>query len=163
MLAPLLSRPVLFGYTRTKSGLGRLDYTPCSPLELNPLSKENNPVTRNVDNVPIVALADLWSASMGEITPMVVMEMPNGTFIGERTFGAHGPLAGDPNLFYAGALENRAFSMYTSTSITTRIDGKCYEGYGVEPDIEEQFNAEEYYMGNDTQLERAVQFIHTGK
>ncbi len=38
------------------------------------------------------------------------------------------------------------------------------EGYGVIPDIEEElFNAEEFYKGNDPQLYRAAEFIHTGK
>lgn len=53
--------------------------------------------------------------------------------------------------------------MYTSTSMTKRADGVCYEGYGVVPDIESLFNAEEFYKGNDTQLNRAAEFIHTGK
>lgn len=53
--------------------------------------------------------------------------------------------------------------MYTSTSMSKRLDGVCYEGYGVDPDIEAFFNAEEFYKGNDTQLYRAAEFIHTGK
>ncbi len=160
---PLLSEPVLFGYTRTKNGLGRLDYTPYSPMILMPTSPEDNPVKRNLDNVPIVALADINSISMGEITPMAIMAMPNGFFIGERTTGGHGPLNGNINDYYSGELENKAFLMYTSTSMTKRVDGKCYEGYGVVPDIEALFNADEFYKGNDTQLYRAAEFIHTGK
>ena len=160
---PLLSEPVLFGYSRTKSGLGRLDYTPYSPMILTPSSPEVNPVERNLDNVPVVALADINSLSMGEITPMAIMAMPNGYFVGERTTGGHGPLSGNINDYYAGELENAAFLMYTSTSMTIRTDGKCYEGYGVVPDIEAMFNADEFYKGNDTQLNRAAEFIHTGK
>lgn len=163
IVSPLLSESVLFGYTRTKNGLGRLDYTPWSPMILDPLDPEDDFVTRNLDNVTVVALADINSVSMGEITPMVIMEMPNGVFIGERTNGGHGPLNGDINEYYSGELENAAFRMYTSTSMTKRVDGVCYEGYGVVPDIESKFNAEEFYKGNDTQLDRAAEFIHTGK
>ncbi len=163
IVSPLLSEPVLFGYTRTKSGLGRLDYTPYSPMILTPTSPEDNPVERNLDNVPIVALADINSMSMGELTPMAIMAMPNGYCIGERTTGGHGPLNNNINEYYAGELENVAFRMYTSTSMTKRADGVCYEGYGVVPDIESLFNAEEFYKGNDTQLNRAAEFIHTGK
>lgn len=112
---------------------------------------------------PLVALADINSISMGEITPMAIMAMPNGFFIGERTTGGHGPLNGNINDYYSGELENKAFLMYTSTSMTKRVDGKCYEGYGVVPDIEALFNADEFYKGNDTQLYRAAEFIHTGK
>ncbi len=163
VLSPLLSSSVILGYTRSKCGLGRLDFTPFSPFDFNPLSPETNPVKRNVDNVAIVALADINSASMGEMTPMAIMAMPNGTLVGERTLGAHGPLANDINVSYSGSLENRAFFMRTSTLMTKRLDGKCYEGYGVVPDIEALFDADEFYNGNDTQLDRAAQFIHIGK
>ena len=163
IVSPLISEPVLFGYTRTKNGLGRLDYTPWSPMILSPTDPENNGVRRNLDNVPVVALADINSISMGEITPMAIMEMQNGFFIGERTTGGHGPINNNINEYYAGELENAAFRMYTSTSMTKRADGVCYEGYGVVPDIESLFNAEEFYKGNDTQLDRAAEFIHTGR
>lgn len=163
IVSPLLSEPVLFGYSRTKNGLGRLDYTPWSPMILAPLAPEDNPVERNLANVPVVALADIYSISMGEVTPMAIKELPNGFFIGERTAGGLGSLNNNINDYYAGELENQAFRMFTSTSMTKRVDGKCYEGYGVEPDIESLFNAEEFFNGNDTQLNRAAQFIHTGK
>lgn len=163
ILRPLLSEPIHFGYTRTKNGLGRLDYTPWTPLILEPFEPDENPVERNLKDVPVVALADINSVSMAEITPIAIMAMPNGFMIGERTVGGHGPLNGNINDFYAGELENKAFLMYTSTSMTKRADGVCYEGYGVVPDIEALFNAEEFSKGNDTQLYRAVEFIHTGK
>lgn len=163
ILRPLLSEPIHFGYTRSKNGLGRLDYTPWSPLILTPFEPEDNPVERNLDGVPVVALADINSISMAEHTPMAIMAMPNGIMIGERTTGGHGPLNFNINDFYAGELENNAFRIYTSTSMTKRADGVCYEGYGVVPDIEALFNAEEFYKGNDTQLYRAAEFIHTGK
>lgn len=163
ILRPLLSESIHFGYTRTKNGLGRLDYTPWSPLILEPLKPDENPVERDLKDVPVVALADINSVSMAEITPMAIMAMPNGFVIGERTFGAHGPLNGNISDFYAGELENKAFRMYTSTSMTKRADGICYEGLGVVPDIEALFNAEEFSKGNDTQLNRAAEFIHTGK
>lgn len=163
IVSPLLSEPVLFGYSRTKNGLGRLDYTPWSPMILAPLAPEDNPVERNLADVPVVALADINSISMGEFTPMAIMELPNGFFVGERTAGGHGPLNRNINDYYAGELESQAFLMYTSTSMTKRVDGKCYEGIGVIPDIEALFDAKEFYNGNDTQLDRAVRFIHTGK
>lgn len=163
ILRPLLSEPIHFGYTQSKNGLGRLDYTPWSPLMLDPYEPDDNPVERNLEDVPVVALADINSISMAEITPMAIMAMPNGFMIGERTTGGHGPLNGNINDFYAGTLENRAFRMYTSTSMIKRTDGVCYEGYGVVPDIEARFNAEEFSKGNDTQLYRAAEFIHTGK
>ena len=163
ILTPLLNEPHTFGYTRTKLGMGRLDYTPWIPLTLNPREDvEKEYVTRDVSNIPIVGLIDIHSLSMAEITPMAIQELPNGIIIGERSYGGHGPLNNDINAFYTGELENSAFRIYTSTSMTKRLDGKCYEGIGIIPDIEVFYNDEEFKHGNDLQLERAIQYIKTG-
>lgn len=172
ILSPLTSKAITFGYTRTKNGMGRLDYTPWSPMILYPIGMASSDfaemehipaVKRNLENIPIVALADVNSASMGEITPMAICAFPNGRFIGERTFGAHGPLNGNLNDSYAGAFENSAFQARTSTSLTKNLDGNIYEGIGLTPDIEALYNETEFLNGNDTQLERAIQYINTGK
>lgn len=172
LLSSLTTKEVTFGYTRTKNGMGRLDYTPWAPLILYPISqagkdfeemgiKEICGIDRNIENVPIVSLVDIWSMSMGEMTPMAISALPNGIIIGERTFGGHGPLNGNLNDNYAGAFANKAFSVYTSTSMWKRLDGKVYEGIGVIPDIEALCDEEEFVKGNDTQLERAIQYINT--
>ena len=173
ILSPLITKEVTFGYTRTKNGMGRLDYTPWSPMILYPIDmaggyftgieKKFPTVKRNLENIPIVALADVNSVSMGEITPMAICAFPNGCFVGERTWGAHGPLNGNLNDSYAGTFENSAFRVYTSTSLTKNLDGNIYEGIGLTPDIEALYNEAEFLNGNDTQLERAIQYINTGK
>ena len=77
--------------------------------------------------------------------------------------GGHGPLTGNFNGTYGGAFANKAFEVYTSTSHTKNIDGTIYEGIGLTPDIEALYNEEAFMQGNDTQLERAIQYIKTGK
>ena len=43
------------------------------------------------------------------------------------------------------------------------MDKKIYEGVGVEPDIEVDFDKDLFTAtGRDTQLERALQYIETG-
>ena len=171
ILSPLITQETTFGYTRSKNGMGRLDYTPWSPFILYPASKADGEleylkeiqIERNLENIPIVALADLHSVSMGEITPMAICSLPNGCFIGETTWGGHGPLTGNFNGTYGGAFANKAFEVYTSTSHTKNIDGTIYEGIGLTPDIEALYNEEAFMQGNDTQLERAIQYIQTGK
>ncbi|WP_459188866.1 S41 family peptidase [Parabacteroides sp. APC149_11_2_Y6] len=171
ILSPLTSKAITFGYTRTKNGMGRLDYTPWSPMTLYPASSGHSydevlpqlQIERNIENIPIVALADVNSVSMGEITPMAICAFPNGCLIGERTWGGHGPLNGNFNDSYAGTFENSAFEVYTSTSLTKNLDGNIYEGIGLTPDIEALYNEDEFLNGNDTQLERAIQYINTGK
>lgn len=151
--------------------MGRLDYTPWSPFILYPASKADGKleylkeiqIERNLENIPIVALADLHSVSMGEQTPMAICSLPNGCFIGETTWGGHGVLTDDFNDTYGGAFVNSAFYVHTTTSHTKNIDGTIYEGIGLTPDIEALYNEEAFMQGNDTQLERAIQYIQTGK
>ncbi len=64
---------------------------------------------------------------------------------------------------YAGTFENDAFRVRTSTSETKNMDGTIYEGIGLTPDIEALYNETEFLNGNDMQLERAIQYINTGK
>jgi C-terminal processing protease CtpA/Prc len=43
------------------------------------------------------------------------------------------------------------------------LDNKCYEGVGIEPDIEVDLDVDLFYTtGSDTQLERALQYIENG-
>lgn len=172
ILSPLISKEITFGYTRSKNGMGRLDYTPWSPMTLYPANRSANEyasyitelqIKRNIENIPIVALADLYSGSMAEITPMAICALPNGCLIGERTWGGHGSLNDNFNDSYAGTFENDAFRVQTSTSETKNMDGTIYEGIGLTPDIEALYNETEFLNGNDMQLERAIQYINTGK
>lgn len=161
IVSPLISKEVIAGYTKSKNGLGRLDYTPWSPVIIYPNPDIN--IEKDIDNIPIVALADIHSMSMGEMTPMAICALPNGCLIGERTAGAHGPLNGNFNDNYAGTFENNELWVYTSTSVLKNIDGSIYEGIGLTPDIEALYDEAEFLKGNDTQLERAIQYINTGK
>lgn len=70
----------LFGYSRTKSGLGRLDYTPWLPLTLTPTT----PGYSAAGDLPVVLLTSLYSISMAELTAMAIHSLPNGHLIGER-------------------------------------------------------------------------------
>lgn len=162
ILNPLLKEAHTFGYTRSKLGQGRLDYTPASPLRLDPAGGNSPAATRDLSKVPVIGLLDIHSVSMAEVTQMAVQELPNGILIGERSWGGHGPLNGDINGFFTGELENNAFRMFTSTSITRRLDGKCYEGIGIIPDIEVLYDEAQFLQGNDIQLNRAIDYAKTG-
>lgn len=167
ILNPLIKEKFTFGYSRSKNGMGRLDYTPWSPITLYPIELDEEDedqgswITRDLKDTPIVSLVDIFSISMGEVTAMAISEMPNGYVVGERTFGAHGPLDADFNSSYTGTFSNSAFSVKTSTSMIKRLDGKSYEEIGIIPDVEALYNEAEFKKGNDTQLEVAVQLINS--
>lgn len=156
LLGELVSEDHLFGYSRTKSGMGRLDYTLWSPWIVY---ARDNP--RNI-TVPIVSLADMHSVSMAEMLTMAVKSLPNGCFVGERTRGGLGTLMNDFGYSYAGAFSNNLFQVYTTTTMSKDRDGNIYEGSGIPPTIEMHFDQVSFDAGTDGQLERALEYIRSG-
>lgn len=160
VVSPLIDKPYVFGYVHTKSGLGRLDYAPWLPMEVQPILYSENSL-----KVPIVALVDLHSVSMAEMSSMAIQTLPNGHVIGERTWGGHGPLEAIFQISYAGSYDvgnAKIISVRTSTYNSKNLDDKCLEGIGVTPDLEVLLDMEAMNNGVDNQLERALKFIHTG-
>lgn len=160
ILAPMIDTDLLIGYDRTKDGTGRLDYGPWVPCILAPAAQHRAVVA------PIVVLANLHSISMAEMTCMAVSALPNGCVVGERTFGGTGPILGDYKFAYSGAWEGNAVHVYCASAMMKDSEGKIYEGVGVVPDIEVLQTSEvEAAMrsGVDPQLERALEYIRTGK
>lgn len=160
IVGPMIDSDLLVGYTRMKEGLGRFDYAPWVPTVISPAEKH-----RKIE-VPIVVLANLYSVSMSEMTCMTVRQLPNGCIVGERTFGGTGPLTGNFALSYNGAWSNRLIDVYGSTCVMKDAQGKIHEGIGIVPDIKVLQTPEvEEAMRNgvDMQLERALEYIRTGK
>lgn len=162
VVTPFLKTRTVFGYTRSKNGLGRLDYAPWAPMELDP---KQNVFNRSLD-VPVVVLVDLNSVSMSEMSALALKQMPNGKVIGERTWGGHGPLNSYFDVNYTGSFEvgsNKIISVYTSTWMGVDSEKNCYEGIGVKPNIEVLLDLDAMENGVDNQLERAISFIHKGQ
>lgn len=153
LLGKMVTRPVHFGYTRSKMGNGRLDYSPWAPAYVTPQAGAK------AITVPIVILADAWSVSMAEMTTMAVKALPNGHFVGERTWGGNGPLTG--NKFYNGGQFGTGWLklVYTSSLAFKYIDGNVYEGVGFPPDKTVPYNLEALNAGRDPQLEAALSLI----
>ncbi len=152
LIGSFLDKPVHFCYTRSKSGNGRLDYTPWIKGYLTP--QENNKAV----TIPVVSLADLYSISMSEMMTMAIKTLPNGHFVGERTWGATSPLLGNKFL-NGGQFNNKFVSVYTTSTMFKYRDGKIYEGTGFPPDIEARYNAAALSSGRDLQLEAAIGVI----
>lgn len=156
-IAPLIDEELLIGYTRVKEGLGRLDYAPWIPSTLTPAARH-----RKVED-PVVALTDILSYSMAEMTAMAVSELPGGCVIGERTLGATGPLMSNYAFTYSGQVNNPYMTIYTSTAVMKDAKGVNHEGVGVTPDIEVFYDEAAMESGTDVQLDRAIEYIHTGR
>ena len=154
-----------YGYSRFKRGTGRYDYSPLIPAYMRTLETEHE----IIDDKPVVLLTNCMSESMSEMTAQTVKLMPNGTIIGKRT---HGGLCGltDNNqhsLNYSGYIGVDGVTPvygYVPTLASFTMDKEQLEGYGITPDIEVDFDYNEFIINDrDTQLDRALQFIRTGK
>ena len=170
----LSQKSTLVGYTRVKDGFGRLDYSPWSEYVIGcprlHLQKEK----------PIVVLADINSVSCAELATMLIKNLPNGTFIGERTYGAVGALLPDSDhqhdRFYDGCFGDYnyyqygrdfyrlkdifPYYVYTSTYHMVDCDYNDIEGFGVQPDIEVKFDRNSLINNHkDAQLNRAVDYL----
>lgn len=149
------------GYSRTKEGLGRLDYSAWTPFFIDP------PANHLDGSKKIVLLTDVNSVSCSEITALMVQAIPNAVVIGERTYGATCPLIdGGNDMLYSGVfgdLEKYGYYVYTSNFDLVDKNFYSHEGVGVEPDIECLFDIEALADGHDNQLDRALEFIRSGK
>lgn len=155
LLGRMINKPLFFGYTRSKSGNGRLDYSPWAPAFARPHR------AGHALSVPIVVLTDANSVSMSEITAMAVKALPNGHIVGERTWGGMGPLTDNEN-FNGGqfCLDNFISLVHTSSLMFKYKDGNIYEGIGFPPDVTVPYNRALLDAGKDPQLEKAIEIIH---
>ena len=146
-------QPLHFGYTRYKSGNGRLDYTPWIDADVTPQAGAVVP------NLPIVILADRYTASMAEILSMALRTLPHCRIVGETTFGATGPFT-DNALYDDGPFQVPGFlSVITSSAEFKYIDGKSYEGKGFPPDYPVAFDANALIAGDDPQMDKALSLM----
>lgn len=154
----LTQQATLYGYSKTKEGLGRLDYSAWTPYHiLTPKYHLNTPK-------PIVVLADDNSYSCAEITTQLIHSLPNGTFIGHRTGGATCPLMpGQFNTLLSGVfgnVEELGYYCYTSNFNLVDANYQSLEGIGVVPDIKVDYEGKD---GKDEQLDAAIEYLETGK
>lgn len=154
------------GKMRAKNGVGRLDYAPLVDAVLPTMSQEHEVI----DDVPIVVLANTRSVSMSEFTSIVAKQIPNAYVIGNQTWGGMSslnmghPYYSDTYSSCVGVFDKTSFSLYIP-SYPIFYDGYgLLENKGVTPDIEVNFDPNKYLSTkHDTQLDRALEFIKTGK
>ena len=153
-IGQLINKPLKFGYTRYKSGNGRLDYTSWVDATVIPNS------TNKVIKIPIEVLADNYSFSMAEAVTMALKVIPNTIFIGEHTWGATGPITNN-FIYNDGSFDVKNFmTIVTSSAEFKYIDNKSYENIGFPPDSYIPFNIFSLTFGDDLILDKAISLIH---
>jgi carboxyl-terminal processing protease len=148
-----IQQPLHFGYTRYKSGNGRLSYTPWIDTYVHPQ------VGASVPPLPLIILADRYSASLAEILTMALRVLPGCRIVGEPTFGATGPYT-DNVLYDDGPFSIPGYlSVLTSSTEFEYLDGKRYEGKGFPPDYPVAFEAGALASGDDPQMDKALSLV----
>lgn len=152
LMGRFITSPLAFGSTRYKTGGGRLDYSPWLSSLVNPVSGSKG-VT-----IPVIALADNFSASLAESVTMAIRATPKGYFIGEPTWGANGPYAFNEDLYNAGPFELKDFmKVQTSSAAFRDLNGNFLEGNGIVPDLFVPFNRDDLLAGQDNALRLAIE------
>ena len=150
----LINKQLHFGYTRYKSGNGRLDYTPWLNANVNPSG------SGNLINVPIIVLADNNTASLAELITIAIHSMPTGLFIGENTWGATGAITNN-EIYNDGSFNvTGLLSVELESCEFKYLDNKIYEGIGFSPDLLVPFNKQSLDNGDDPQLDTAISKIN---
>jgi C-terminal processing protease CtpA/Prc len=129
----------LVGYTITRNGPGRNDFSNREPFYITPYSG-------NKYLKPVVVLIDRGSYSATTFFALATKAMPNITLIGDTTGGG----GGIPN---GGQLPN-GWTYRFSISQILDLNGNNYAEKGVPPDIQASFNWSD--LTKDEILERAI-------
>ncbi|HGY55869.1 MAG TPA: protease [Caldithrix abyssi] len=103
---------------------------------------------------PMVALADEYSASDGDIFTYRFKKYKLGKVVGKRTWGGVVGIRGPLPLIDGGQLYKPEFSRYNVEG-----DKWIMEGVGVEPDIFVDNDPAKEYAGIDEQLNKAIEVI----
>lgn len=154
VVGPFLANDVVLGYTYTKQGLGRLDYGAPIPFTVH----AQNP---HLSQVPYVVLCDVRSISMGEITTFALKNCRKAHVVGERTYGATGPLNGCYDTEYDGTFgtSDGNYYVYTSSHMVDFVGDGVLEGKGVTPNQEVYLPDDYATTHNDTQLDAAISYL----
>lgn len=135
-----------------------------SPMILERLQREVYRISmyRNGSNLPVpneafygpkVCLIDKYSSSDGDLFPYGFRKLGLGKLIGMRSWGGIVGISGSRKFVDGQDMRTPFFTSYST-------DGEwIIEGYGVDPDIEVDINPFEDYLGNDAQLEKAVEVL----
>lgn len=128
-----------------------------------------------------MVLADANSVSCSELSTYMLKNIPNGYFIGERTFGGTCALSPNTdltfNIFYSGCFGDQklydkqvpthpeyfSYYMYSGTYKVVTTKYESLEGVGVQPDKEVPYSKSELEAGVDNQLNSALQYLRNGK
>jgi len=160
LVGQFTSKPMLFGYARYKSGVGRLDYTPPLPLNITQQAGATD------FKKPIVILADIYSAALSEVVMQAFKALPGAKVmvVGEHTYGTSGLFTGNDISTNGGTFALGTFGGVRISNTALQDKNHNFNFSGISPDFEVKYNASSIdqmlHTGVDIQLEKAIQVIN---
>ena len=118
----------------------------------NPYATSEDPIA---PDIPLVVLVDVGSASASEIVAGALQDYGRAVLVGDKTFGK-----GSVQLLHE--LSDGAELRVTVARWFTP-KGRAIHGAGLDPDIVVTITQEDIDAGRDPQLDRAVEYLLTGK
>ena len=106
-------------------------------------------------DIPLAVLVNQGTASNSEVVAGALQDHDRGVLIGEQTFGK-GSVQRVHELSDGSGLHVTIARLLTP-------DGRPFHGEGLTPDIVVPFTEEGYLQGIDPQLERAIEYLQTGR
>jgi len=160
LVGQFTSKSYTFGYARTKSGSGRLDYGPLVPMTVTPQAGAKD------FNKPIILLTDMYSAALCETVINAFRALPGTsvTVVGERSYGAAGFINGNDIQTNGGSFNIGSFATVRLSNTASQDKNHEFNFSGIAPDIEVKYNTSSIQQmtssGIDIQVEKAIQFIN---
>jgi tricorn protease len=114
----------------------------------------NEPVPNESHYGPKVCLIDKYSMSDGDLFPYGFKKLGLGKVIGMRSWGGIVGISGSKAFIDGQDMRTPFFTSYSSDTGDWII-----EGYGVDPDIVIDINPFEDFLGNDAQLDKAIEVL----
>ncbi len=103
---------------------------------------------------PKVVLVNEYSASDGDLFPYRFQQHKLGTVIGRRTWGGVVGYSGAMPFVDGGSIVTPSYAPFAADG-----SGWIIEGEGVYPDIDIENDPHQVFLGNDAQLEKAIEVI----
>ena len=135
-----------YSVSRYRNGPDHGDFT---VPETNYLSPTDNAI----GDIPVAVLTSRLSASAAEHFTMGAKVLPLATVVGDTTMGVHGGIA-------KKILPN-GWEFTLSPELTLAIDGVCYEGIGIPPDIQVMATRADVDAGVDAVIDRAIEILES--
>jgi carboxyl-terminal processing protease len=118
----------------------------------NPYAASEQPIA---PSIPLVVLVDVGSASASEIVAGALQDYGRAVLIGDKTFGK-----GSVQLLHELS-DGSELRVTVARWFTPK--GRAIHGEGLEPDIAVTITQDDIDAGRDPQLDRAVEYLLTGK